>query len=98
LWDTTFNDLNNIYGANLAGLAVGCILFIPFALKYGRRVVYLFSVTVTLASTIWMAQVNGLVPLVIANLISGLAGAVSEALVQMTVRRPNVCESAAANH
>lgn len=64
LWNTTFNDLNNIYGANLAGLAVGCILFVPFALKYGRRVVYIFSITVTLASTIWMSQVSGLVPLI----------------------------------
>ncbi|KIW16556.1 hypothetical protein PV08_03744 [Exophiala spinifera] len=85
LWNTTFNDLNNIYGANLAGLAMGCVLFIPFALKYGRRVVYIFSVTVTLACTIWMSQVNGVVSLVLANLFSGLAGAVSEALVQMTV-------------
>ena len=36
-------DLTWSFGFNTAGLAVGCILFIPFALKYGRRVMYVVS-------------------------------------------------------
>jgi MFS family permease len=39
----TVQDLTWSFGFNTAGLAVGCILFIPFALKYGRRIMYVVS-------------------------------------------------------
>ena len=50
-------EISNIsFGANMTGLAVGCLLFIPFALKYGRRPVYLLSIAVSLAKAIWQAR------------------------------------------
>ncbi|KAL4965432.1 MFS general substrate transporter [Aspergillus stella-maris] len=78
-------NLNNSFAANLAGLAVGCIFFIPFAIKYGRRSVYIVSTAVQFASGIWNARVNSTGELLAVNVLSGLAGAVSEAIVQMTI-------------
>ena len=78
-------NLNNSFAANLAGLAVGCIFFIPFAIKYGRRSVYVVSTAVQFASGIWNARVNSTGELLAVNVLSGLAGAVSEAIVQMTI-------------
>ncbi|KAL4954405.1 MFS general substrate transporter [Aspergillus filifer] len=78
-------NLNNSFAANLAGLAVGCIFFIPFAIKYGRRSVYIVSTAVQFASAIWNARVNSTGELLAVNVMSGLAGAVSEAIVQMTI-------------
>ncbi|PYH42370.1 MFS general substrate transporter [Aspergillus saccharolyticus JOP 1030-1] len=78
-------NLNNSFAANLAGLAVGCILLVPFAIKYGRRSVYILSTAVQFATAIWNASLNSTGELLAVNVLSGLAGAVSEALVQMTI-------------
>ncbi|GME65696.1 MFS transporter [Neofusicoccum parvum] len=81
----TFEDLNNSFAANTAGLAVGCILFIPVAIKFGRRPVYIASCAVMLASAIWQAKLRTTWEIIVANVMSGLAGAVSESIVQMTI-------------
>ncbi|PVH70933.1 hypothetical protein DL98DRAFT_352642, partial [Cadophora sp. DSE1049] len=49
----SYNDLANSYAASLAGLAFGCLLFIPFALKFGKRPVYIFSTLVSCICAIW---------------------------------------------
>ncbi|KAL3455723.1 major facilitator superfamily domain-containing protein [Aspergillus heterothallicus] len=81
----SWSNLNNSFAANLAGLAIGCIFVIPFAIKYGRRSIYLFSSIVQLATAIWQAKMNTTWELLVINVVNGLAGAVSEALVQMTI-------------
>lgn len=80
--------LNNGNASMLAGLSVGCLLIIPFALKFGRRPVYIISTLVCMLCAIWQAVMRSYASYISANLISGLAGAVSETLVQMTVRCP----------
>ncbi|RDW76844.1 uncharacterized protein DSM5745_06836 [Aspergillus mulundensis] len=54
----SWSNLNNSFAANLAGLAVGCILIIPFAIKYGRRSIYILSSAIQLATAIWQAKMN----------------------------------------
>lgn len=81
----SFSDLNNAYAANTAGLAVGCVLFIPFALKYGRRPVYLLSTATQFAGAIWQAKVRTTWEIIASNALCGVCGAVSETIVQMTV-------------
>lgn len=81
----SFNVMNISFGVNCAGLAVGCVLLIPFALKYGRRVVYLVSIVVSFATCIWQARMRTGGDLLGANLLSGLAGATSETICQMTI-------------
>ncbi|OQE39180.1 hypothetical protein PENCOP_c007G08393 [Penicillium coprophilum] len=77
--------LNAGAAVNYGGLAVGCIFFMPLVHKYGRRPVYIFSVALQFASCIWQAQtyING--DLLGSNLISGIGGAISEIIVQVTI-------------
>jgi MFS family permease len=84
-WGLTYGQLNNAYAANLAGLAAGCILFIPFALKFGRRPVYLISTFVVFLCAVWQACLNDLANIIGSQVVSGLFGAIAEALCYMTV-------------
>lgn len=77
--------LNDGFGANTAGLAVGCILFIPFALKFGRRPVYLVSFVLSIATAIWQAKLRNAGDVYGANVVSGLGGSIAETICQMTI-------------
>lgn len=81
----SYENLNNSFAANTAGLAVGCIFLIPVAIIYGRRPLYIVSTIVQFASTIWQAKMQNTGDLLGTNVLSGLAGAVSESIVQMTI-------------
>jgi len=81
----TIGLLNAGAATNYAGLAIGCIFFIPLVHKYGRRPLYLFSTAVQLASVIWFAKTYTKGDLVGSNLISGLGGAISETIAQITI-------------
>lgn len=77
--------LNAGAAVNYGGLAIGCFFFIPLVHKYGRRPMYLFSTALQLASCIWQAQTFSVGSFIGANLISGLGGAISEVIAQITV-------------
>lgn len=77
--------LNAAAAINYAGLAVGCVFFVPLVQKYGRRPVYIFSTVLQLVSCIWFAVTQTTGDLVGSNLISGLGGAISETIVQITI-------------
>ena len=79
------NTLNAAAGVNYGGLAIGCIFFIPFVHKYGRRPLYIFSVTVQFVACIWQARVKNKGDLIGSNIVSGLGGAISETVVQITI-------------
>jgi MFS family permease len=81
----SYAQLNDTWAGNCIGLAVGCILFTPLALKYGRRPVYVLSTVVTFAMTVCSAKLNTFGEIMAVQVISGLSAAVSETLVQMTV-------------
>lgn len=77
--------LNAAAATNYAGLAVGCIFFMPFVHKYGRRPLYIFSSAVQLAGCIWQAKVNTNADIIASNLIGGLGGAICETVVQISI-------------
>ena len=79
-------NLTNAQSANLAGLALGCLFFIPFTVKYGRRPAYLLSTAVLAGSVWWASAMKTNAELIITAIITGLAGAINETAVQMTVR------------
>ncbi|KAF4466388.1 major facilitator superfamily transporter [Fusarium albosuccineum] len=81
----SYNTLNNSYAAGCGALAVGACVLIPFALKYGRRPVYIFSSAIQLGVCIWSAQMQTVPELMLVNVISCFLGALSEVVVQMTV-------------
>ncbi|KAM0329246.1 hypothetical protein ACHAQA_004548 [Verticillium albo-atrum] len=70
---------------NFGGLAVGCVLFIPFVHKFGRRPIYLMSIIIQLATGIWQAVLNTNGELMASNLVMCLGAAVSETIVQITI-------------
>ncbi|EXJ86776.1 hypothetical protein A1O3_03730 [Capronia epimyces CBS 606.96] len=81
----TVDLLNAAAATNYAGLGVGCVFFVPLVHKYGRRSLYLFSTALQLASCIWFAKTQTIGDLIGSNLISGLGGAISETIVQITI-------------
>lgn len=82
----TVAQLSNAQSAQLAGLATGCVFFIPFAVKYGRRPAYLASTAVLAAAAWWTSSMRSYPELIATAVVTGLAGAVNETAVQMTVR------------
>ncbi|EEA25195.1 hypothetical protein TMatcc_006583 [Talaromyces marneffei ATCC 18224] len=81
----SYGDLNNAIAANYAGLGLGCLFFIPFVYKYGRRPIYLFSLTLQLAVTLWAGWADTAAQFIVFNLFAGLGGAISETIVQITI-------------
>ena len=81
----SYADLNQAMSVNYVGLAMGCVLFIPLAKKYGRRPVYIVSTAIMLATSFWTARIVNLAELYITNLLQGLAGATNEAIAEITV-------------
>ncbi|EPE34391.1 MFS general substrate transporter [Glarea lozoyensis ATCC 20868] len=81
----SYENLNNAYASNTGGLALGCILLVPLAIKYGRRPVYILSAAVQFASAIWQAKIQTTGEMIAISVLCGVAGAISEAIVQMTV-------------
>jgi MFS family permease len=79
------NLLNGAAATNYGGLAIGCIFFVPLVHKYGRRPMYLFSTALQLASCVWFAKTETRGDIIGSNLISGLGGAISETIVQITI-------------
>ena len=81
----TVDQVNNGSAISSAGLGIGCMLFMPFVHKYGRRPLYLISSVLQLSSVIWQANVHNYGDWMGANLLGGLGGAISEAVVQVTI-------------
>ncbi|PHH77438.1 hypothetical protein CDD80_607 [Ophiocordyceps camponoti-rufipedis] len=79
-------DLTNGGTVKLGGTAVGCIVFIPFAKKYGRRSVYIVSTALVAAGVWWTAYMKTTAEVYLTNFVIGMAGAVNQAAVQMSTR------------
>ncbi|KAJ5832290.1 hypothetical protein N7474_000601 [Penicillium riverlandense] len=77
--------LNDSYAIGCGTLALGGLLLIPFALKYGRRPLYLMSTAIQLGMSIWTAEMQTVAGLLLINAISNLVAALAETMVQMTV-------------
>lgn len=77
--------LNDSYAVGNGTLAIGAFLLIPFALKYGRRPVYIISTAVQLAISIWSAKLETVADIMLINAFSCGVGALAEVIVQMTV-------------
>ena len=81
----SYEILNDSYAIGNGTLAIGAFLLIPFALKYGRRPVYIISTAIQLAVSIWSAKLETVADLMLVNAFSCLVGALAEVIVQMTV-------------
>ena len=81
----SFALLNDSYAAGCGSLCIGGVFLIPFALKYGRRPIYVFSLAIQCGLAVWAAKMQNVTDLMLVNILSCIVGALSEVLVQMTV-------------
>lgn len=81
----SFEVLNDSYAAGCAALMVGGVVMIPFALKYGRRPIYLYSLAVQCAMGIWSARLENVGDILATQVIMCFVGALCEVMAQMTV-------------
>lgn len=58
---------------------------VPFALKFGRRPIYVFSTAIQCGISVWSANMQTVTDLMLVNILSCIVGALAEVLVQMTV-------------
>ena len=77
--------LNDSYALGCGTLAFGAFLLIPFALKYGRRPVYIVSTLAQFAVCVWSAKLETVADIMLVNAFSCGLGALAEVIVQMTV-------------
>ncbi|EMC92632.1 hypothetical protein BAUCODRAFT_151053 [Baudoinia panamericana UAMH 10762] len=77
--------LNDSYAVGCGTLCIGAFILIPFALKYGRRPLYIVSTIVQFALCIWAARIYKTVDLMMVNVWQCFLGAIAEVIVQMTV-------------
>ncbi|THC94568.1 hypothetical protein EYZ11_005967 [Aspergillus tanneri] len=80
-----YSILNNSFAAGCGAFAIGGIFLIHFALKYGRRPVYIFSTAIQCGLSIWSAKMQTIADLMLVNILNSFVGALSEIIVQMTV-------------
>ncbi|KAH7147086.1 major facilitator superfamily domain-containing protein [Dactylonectria estremocensis] len=81
----TVEELNQSFAVSTAGLAIGGIIFIPFAFKFGRRPVYLLSIVIMVVTSIRQARMRTLGDLYGFNIVSGLAGSITETICALTI-------------
>lgn len=79
-------DLNYGYATAYGSLTIACVLFIPLSVTFGRRPVYLATSLIMIASAAWMGCLQTTADVLGSNFMSGIAGAVNEALFNVTVR------------
>lgn len=82
----SYSLLNDSYAIGCGTLAIGAFILIPFALKYGRRPIYILSTLAQFAISIWSAKLETVADLMLVNALSCGVGALSEVIVQMTVK------------
>ena len=77
--------LNNAVAVNYIGLGFGCVFLIPIVHKYGRRLLYIISITLQLVASIWAGFQYHPVDAYGYNLVAGIGGAISETIAQITI-------------
>jgi MFS family permease len=61
------------------------VILVPFALKFGRRPIYVLSTAVQCGISIWSPRIHTVADLMLVDILSCIFGALAEVLVQMTV-------------
>lgn len=79
----------NSLSCALVGLAIGCLVFIPFTIKYGRRSSFVLPTAIIAITAWWAAYMKTVGELYVTALLFGLAGATSQTAIEMSVCRPH---------
>ncbi|KAI1629195.1 putative MFS transporter [Exophiala viscosa] len=86
--DETNVSLNNMNGGSaLNYLLLGFvnIIWVPTAMKIGRKFVFISSMTINMAAALWNAYIFGTVQWYLNNAFGGIGTSAYEAIIQLTV-------------
>ncbi|GKZ42308.1 hypothetical protein AbraIFM66951_001389 [Aspergillus brasiliensis] len=86
--DQTGVSLNNMNGGsalNYLMLGFFNIIWIPTAMRYGRKIVYILSLLFVLGSGIWGGFYEGVAQYYIMMVVNGIGTAAYQALIQLTI-------------
>lgn len=81
----TLTDMNG--GSALNYLLLGCvnILWIPTAMKFGRKIVFILSLVFVMAAGIWGKFFTGTAQYYVMEVVSGIGTSAYQALIQLSV-------------
>lgn len=83
--DFSTETLTDTWAIGCATLAIGSVMLIPFALKYGLRPIYVLSTACTLGVMVWAARTQTAGDWWGVNVVQCWLGSLAEVLVQITV-------------
>ncbi|KAI1431316.1 MFS general substrate transporter [Xylaria sp. CBS 124048] len=72
-------------GLYMLGLGIGCVIFSPTAILYGKRPVYLFGAVLFIISAVWCALSPNFTSLLLARIFQGIAVSPVECLPSATI-------------
>lgn len=81
----SYELLLNSYAVGSGTLCLGGLLFTPFALKFGRRPIYVLSILAQVAVSIWAANTQTVADIMLINAFNCMFGSLAEVIVQMTI-------------
>ncbi|KAL3431492.1 major facilitator superfamily domain-containing protein [Aspergillus tetrazonus] len=83
--DVTMKDMNGGSALNYLLLGFVNVLWIPTAMKLGRKVVYICSMTIIMVSSVWNAYIYGVAQWYLNCFVGGIGQSAYQALIQLTV-------------
>ncbi|KAI1813432.1 MFS general substrate transporter [Poronia punctata] len=84
-YDVEVAQVSLTTGLYMLGLGIGCIIFSPTAILYGKRPVYLFSSILFILSAVWCALSPTFTSLILARIFQGIAVSPVECLPSATI-------------
>ncbi|KAI1766020.1 MFS general substrate transporter [Hypoxylon sp. FL1150] len=78
-------DVSLTTGLYMMGLGIGCVIFSPTAILYGKRPVYLYSAILFVLSAVWCALSPNFISLILARIFQGIAVSPVECLPSATI-------------
>ncbi|KAI0204217.1 major facilitator superfamily domain-containing protein [Astrocystis sublimbata] len=84
-FDVDVSQVSLTTGLYMLGLGLGCVIFSPTAILYGKRPVYLFSVILFISSAVWCAKSPSFTSLILARIFQGIAVSPVECLPSATI-------------
>ncbi|KAI1079633.1 MFS general substrate transporter [Whalleya microplaca] len=84
-YEVSVSEISLTTGLYMMGLGIGCVIFSPTAILYGKRPVYLFSSILFILSAVWCALSPNFTSLILARIFQGIAVSPVECLPSATI-------------